>query len=56
MARKITRYVKAAETLEEVIRMATRVQVRLRKEGIELRWTMQFVPIDPPKPQEAKRG
>jgi hypothetical protein len=47
--KKTTRYVKAAETLEEVIRMATRVQGRLRKEGIELRWTMSFGPIEAPK-------
>lgn len=37
------------ESLEDVIRMATRVQVRLRKQGVELRWTMQFVPIEAPK-------
>lgn len=40
------------EDIEDVIRMATRVQARLRAEGVELRWTLQFVPIEP----EPKRG
>lgn len=36
---------KVAESLEDVIRMATRVQIRLREEGVELAWTMSFRPL-----------
>lgn len=42
------------ETVEDVIRMATRVQTRLRKDGVELRWTLQFVPV-PPEPKKGAK-
>ena len=43
------------ETVEDVIRMATRVQTRLRKEGIALAWTMHYQPCEPePKKRRAR--
>ena len=53
-ARKLLKARAAAESLEDVIRMATRVQTRLRTEGIGLAWTLHFAPVDP-EPQ-LKRG
>jgi hypothetical protein len=32
------------ETLEDVIRMATRVQTRMAKDGIRIGWTIQWEP------------
>lgn len=43
--KKAKRAKDSAESLEDVIRMATRVQVRLRDEGVELHWTMSFRPL-----------
>lgn len=42
------------ENIEGVIRLAVRVQQRMRRDGIELRWQLSFVPCEPE--QKAKRG
>lgn len=36
------------ETLDDVIRMAVRVQEKLRTQGIALRWSISFEPHDKP--------
>lgn len=47
------------ETIEEVIRMASRVQMKMAREGIALRFTVYFEPCPPTKnkrrPQKANR-
>jgi hypothetical protein len=42
------------DTIEEAIRMLVRVQTRLRKEGIGLHLTMQFLPCDPAPKKSSK--
>jgi hypothetical protein len=42
------------ETLEDVIRMAVRVQTRLKKEGVGLHWTLYFTPHEKPEPPTQK--
>lgn len=40
----------AKPTLEDIVRLARAVQVRLGKERIGLSVTIQSYPLDPPKP------
>lgn len=44
------------DSLEEAIRMLVRVAVKMRKEGIELRWNMTWVPVTPKRSQANPQG
>lgn len=44
------------ETLEDVIRMATRVQKRLAQQGIQLGWTLHWAPCPPEKTDKQCAG